>query len=237
MSSSGTIRKSVVSHHYCCRVLPLLLEPWDYTRIRWRKMDTQRNKQKSQLLMNNHETEGGCRGLGRTQPTTFRNTNTGSTLYFFYCFYFLTRRRKVARKRQSNVRQFGRIFFVILLIIIRNETPAGNRSLQQGNWRWWKARIKQCGWGASPTMLIGTTGLSPPPREAGCSVKDFGALQINADVEMLNLIFCMKTYSWKLGREKIIMKKIIISMTHLLSQAEYICPFTRLIWWLALILS
>lgn len=66
----------------------------------------------------------------------------------------------------------------------------------------------QCGWGASPTMLIGTTGLLPllgedlaapwrtPSAPGQCWCR-------NAEFD-----FCMKTYGWNLKGEKMIMKEI-----------------------------
>lgn len=51
-------------------------------------------------------------------------------------------------------------------------------------------------------MLIGTTGLSPPLGGSGCSVKDFGALQINAEFDFLYENLWLKTWQGKNDNEK-----------------------------------
>lgn len=142
MSSCGTIHKSVVSHLYFCRVLPLLLEPWDYTGIRWRKADTQRNERKLQLPMNNHETEGAG-GQAATRPTALRNTNTGSTLVFFFiAFYFLTRRQNDPRKRESKTSVLGRIFFLRFIRDLKERDSSRQQVTLAEKLMMIKARVK-----------------------------------------------------------------------------------------------
>lgn len=163
------------------------------------------NKRKSQLPMNNHETEEGIGGRARTQTPTLRNTNMGSTLVFFIAFTsWLEDEKMRGNVNQTYVSVWSFFLFFYTFIYDQQEWDSSRQQVTSaGKLKMMKSTSQaQCGWGANPTMLIGTTGLSPLLREAGCSVKDSGALQINADVEMLNLIFCMKTYGWKLGREK-----------------------------------
>lgn len=163
MSSCGTIHKSVVSHLYFCRVLPLLLEPWDYTGIRWRKADTQRNERKLQLPMNNHETEGAG-GQAATRPTALRNTNTGSTLVFFLLLFTSWLEDKMIRGNVNQKHQYLVVFFFTFYswfegTRLQQATGHFGREIDDDK----STSQAQCGWGASPTMLIGTTGLSPPP--------------------------------------------------------------------------
>lgn len=163
------------------------------------------NKRKSQLPMNNHETEEGIGGRARTQTPTLRNTNMGSTLVFFIAFTsWLEDEKMRGNVNQTYVSVWSFFLFFYTFIYDQQEWDSSRQQVTSaGKLKMMKSTSQaQCGWGANPTMLIGTTGISPLLREAGCSVKDSGALQINADVEMLNLIFCMKTYGWKLGREK-----------------------------------
>lgn len=119
-----------------------------------------------------------------------------------------------------------------------NRTPAGNSSLQQEKIEDDKKYESSTVWvtGESYHANRDHRTLAAAGGGLGRSMKDSRALQINADAEMLNLIDFLYENLWlKLEGEKMIMKRNLF-MTHLHFQAEYIYPFTRLIWWLAFIL-
>lgn len=246
MSSCGTIRNSVVSHHYNCRVsgaaaAGALGLHENQVMEGGHSEETNRNHNYRWTTMKQRRVSGAG---PEPNPRPWGTPTWVAHFFFFIAFTSWLEDEKMRGNVNQTYVSVWSIFFFLFLFFFTfiHDQQEWDSSRQQvtsaGKLKMMKSTSQaQCGWGANPTMLIGTTGLSPLLGEAGCSVKDSGALQINADVEMLNLIFCMKTYGWKLGREKMIMKKVnTISMTHLLSQAEYICPFTRLSWWLAPIL-
>lgn len=199
------------------------------------------NKRKSQLPMNNHETEEGIGGRARTQTPTLRNTNMGSTLVFFIAFTsWLEDEKMRGNVNQTYVSVWSFFLFFLYFYLwsagMRLQQAAGHvgREIEddekhESSTVWVRSESYHANrdhrtLAAAEGGWLLCEGLRSAPDQCWCR---------NAEFDFLYENLWLKT--WK---GKMIMKKVnTISMTHLLSQAEYICPFTRLSWWLALILS